>query len=197
MPLDVQHAAHCIIGTDYPPPIVDHIESVRRATSEFARVKGLAETKAQAAAVYEKHGSRKRPAPHAVPPSKRVCDDTTDASLDAADSPLNETGGAADASGGHASELVAGAAAPFALEVAASGRAKCRLCGDAIAKGTSKVSTSAWTRAWRRPPPGHAAHAHTNTHTHTHTHTLRTRTRTHTHAHARPRTHTHAHARTR
>jgi deoxyribodipyrimidine photo-lyase len=66
MPLDVQHACGCIIGTNYPPPIADRAASYLHARSEFAKVKGRAQTKAEAVKVFEQHGSRK---PAAVAPS--------------------------------------------------------------------------------------------------------------------------------
>ena len=39
--------------------------------------------------------------------------------------------------------------APFSMETAASGRASCRQCGEAIAKGARKASVSAWARGGR------------------------------------------------
>ena len=47
----VQRESGCLIGVDYPFPIVDHANSYRHATSAFSRVRAQAETKAQAAAV--------------------------------------------------------------------------------------------------------------------------------------------------
>ncbi|HET7051390.1 MAG TPA: deoxyribodipyrimidine photo-lyase [Solirubrobacteraceae bacterium] len=36
MPADVQEAARCVIGSDYPPPIVDHARARREALDRFA-----------------------------------------------------------------------------------------------------------------------------------------------------------------
>lgn len=70
MPAAVQRACSCIIGEHYPPPIVDHNETYRHARSEFARLRGRAETKSQASAVFEKHGSRKKPTATVRRPAK-------------------------------------------------------------------------------------------------------------------------------
>jgi deoxyribodipyrimidine photo-lyase len=40
MPRDVQEAARCIIGRDYPAPIVDHAEARRRALKVYADARG-------------------------------------------------------------------------------------------------------------------------------------------------------------
>jgi deoxyribodipyrimidine photolyase len=36
MPAEVQEAASCVIGKDYPPPIVDHAQARREALDRFA-----------------------------------------------------------------------------------------------------------------------------------------------------------------
>jgi deoxyribodipyrimidine photo-lyase len=38
MPPDVQEAAGCVIGRDYPAPIVDHAEARRRAIAAYSLV---------------------------------------------------------------------------------------------------------------------------------------------------------------
>lgn len=38
MPADVQKAAKCIIGTDYPEPIVDHKEARKRALEWYGSI---------------------------------------------------------------------------------------------------------------------------------------------------------------
>ncbi|MFN8817491.1 MAG: deoxyribodipyrimidine photo-lyase/cryptochrome family protein [bacterium] len=61
MPALTQHMAGCVIGRDYPAPIVDHATAYREAQARiFARL-GEPATRAAAAKVYQKHGSRKRP----------------------------------------------------------------------------------------------------------------------------------------
>lgn len=52
------------IGTEsYPSPIVDHRTAMREARDKIWTVRKLAGTRAEAAEVQERHGSRKRPAP--------------------------------------------------------------------------------------------------------------------------------------
>ena len=46
---------------DYPPPIVDHREAAAQAKSKIWAIKKTPEAKKEAEAVYEKHGSRKKP----------------------------------------------------------------------------------------------------------------------------------------
>ena len=121
MPRDVQLSSGCVIGKDYPSPIVDNQTSYRFAVAEFARVRALSETKAQSAEVYEKHGSRKRPTPSGGSSDRPDAPDGKRAAVDA----------------------------PFSMETAASGRASCRQCGEAIAKGARKASVSAWARGGR------------------------------------------------
>jgi deoxyribodipyrimidine photo-lyase len=56
-----QQMAGCVIGRDYPLPIVDHATAYRHAqTALFAR-RAEPATRAAARAVYEKHGSRAQP----------------------------------------------------------------------------------------------------------------------------------------
>lgn len=171
MPADVQRACGCVIGVDYPAPIVDHAASYRHATAEFAKVRAQAQTKLEAAAVYEKHGSRKRPATagggaqHAkrstvsagssaggAPIEDRVVDE---AGEDGA-AGIRESGASGEAGDvPPAAELESAATAaataacmplPFTAETAGSGRASCRQCGEAISKGSRKVSVRAWAR---------------------------------------------------
>jgi deoxyribodipyrimidine photo-lyase len=42
MPPEMQASAGCIIGRDYPAPIVDHATARRRALAAFATVDGRA-----------------------------------------------------------------------------------------------------------------------------------------------------------
>ena len=59
MPADVQHAAGCIIGRDYSPPLVDHAAAVREAKRRLALVRNAPEARREARGVAEKHGSRR------------------------------------------------------------------------------------------------------------------------------------------
>jgi deoxyribodipyrimidine photo-lyase len=58
MPATVQQAAHCVVGRDYPAPIVDNAESMRAARERVWSLKARREVRETAQAVYEKHGSR-------------------------------------------------------------------------------------------------------------------------------------------
>ena len=59
MPTDVQHAASCLIGRDYPAPIVDHAVAVREAKRRLADVRHTAESRAEARDIARRHGSRR------------------------------------------------------------------------------------------------------------------------------------------
>jgi deoxyribodipyrimidine photo-lyase len=61
MPHDEQLKAGCVIGKDYPAPIVEHKAAVAAAKREvYARRRGP-EARAECQRVYERHGSRRRP----------------------------------------------------------------------------------------------------------------------------------------
>ncbi|MEM8836309.1 MAG: deoxyribodipyrimidine photo-lyase/cryptochrome family protein [Planctomycetota bacterium] len=62
MPEMTQRMSGCVIGEDYPAPIVDHATAYREAKERIFAVRRRAETKREAQRVYDKHGSRKRPA---------------------------------------------------------------------------------------------------------------------------------------
>ncbi len=51
----------CRIGRDYPVPLVEHETAYRRARDRMFAVRGTSFAREQAAEVYEKHGSRRRP----------------------------------------------------------------------------------------------------------------------------------------
>jgi deoxyribodipyrimidine photo-lyase len=59
MPHDTQIAAGCVIGRDYPPPIVDHAAAVRAAKRRLAAVRNGDEARAEARSVAQRHGSRR------------------------------------------------------------------------------------------------------------------------------------------
>ena len=61
MPEDVQHASGCVIGKDYPAPIVDHKEAVAAAKKAVYGVRRRSEAREEAQSIYKKHGSRRRP----------------------------------------------------------------------------------------------------------------------------------------
>jgi deoxyribodipyrimidine photo-lyase len=59
MPADIQQAAGCVIGRDYPAPLVDHAAAVREAKRRLAAVRNAPAARAEARAVAEQHGSRR------------------------------------------------------------------------------------------------------------------------------------------
>ena len=61
MPLMTQHMARCVIGVDYPAPIVDHASAYAHAKSAIFARRGAAGTRAESRRVLVAHGSRKRP----------------------------------------------------------------------------------------------------------------------------------------
>jgi deoxyribodipyrimidine photo-lyase len=61
MPPLVQRAAGCVIGRDYPAPIVDHKQAVAEARRRLAVFRNTVEARAAAAQVMQRHGSRRRP----------------------------------------------------------------------------------------------------------------------------------------
>lgn len=58
MPLLVQQMSGCLIGTDYPAPIVAHETAARQAYDTLWAIRQQPATRALARAVYQKHGSR-------------------------------------------------------------------------------------------------------------------------------------------
>ncbi|MEO1086923.1 MAG: deoxyribodipyrimidine photo-lyase/cryptochrome family protein, partial [Acidobacteriota bacterium] len=61
MPELTQRMANCRIGVDYPAPIVDHRQAYREARERIFAVRRTDFAKEEAARVYLKHGSRRRP----------------------------------------------------------------------------------------------------------------------------------------
>jgi len=59
MPADVQQTAGCVIGRDYPTPLVDHAAAVREAKRRLAAVRNAPEARSEARGVAERHGSRR------------------------------------------------------------------------------------------------------------------------------------------
>jgi Deoxyribodipyrimidine photolyase len=58
MDFETQKKLKCIIGKDYPHPIVDHKKAVSLAKSKIAEIRKRANFKTIAKQVYVKHGSR-------------------------------------------------------------------------------------------------------------------------------------------
>ena len=61
MPHAVQLSAGCVIGVDYPAPVVNHAEAYREARTRIYSVRGQKAVRDASRQVYAKHGSRRRP----------------------------------------------------------------------------------------------------------------------------------------
>jgi hypothetical protein len=59
MPEEVQRSAGCVIGHDYPAPLVDHAKAVREAKRRLAIVRSAPAARSEAHDVAERHGSRR------------------------------------------------------------------------------------------------------------------------------------------
>lgn len=60
MPPDLQSACECIIGKDYPLPIVDHGKAYYLAKTKMDRLRRSADFRSQSRDVFQRHGSRRR-----------------------------------------------------------------------------------------------------------------------------------------
>ncbi len=63
MPLDEAARLGCRIGRDYPRPIVENTKAMREARERLSALRRGGEARQESRAVYEKHGSRRRPPP--------------------------------------------------------------------------------------------------------------------------------------
>jgi len=61
MDASIQKRVGCVIGRDYPAPIVDHKSAYHEARRRIGEIRKRPETRAASDAVQRKHGSRKRP----------------------------------------------------------------------------------------------------------------------------------------
>lgn len=62
MPQEIQSRCGCLIGRNYPAPIVEHASAIREAREKISAVRRRMETRSEARAVFVRHGSRKRQA---------------------------------------------------------------------------------------------------------------------------------------
>jgi deoxyribodipyrimidine photo-lyase len=62
MPADLQNRSGCLIGRDYPAPVVDHKAAVVLARERLAAARRRPGAGSESRRVLSKHGSRKRPA---------------------------------------------------------------------------------------------------------------------------------------
>ena len=58
MPLSLQQSVGVIIGTDYPPPVVDHLATASFARETLWAMRRRSEVRDEARRVFDKHGSR-------------------------------------------------------------------------------------------------------------------------------------------
>ena len=58
---DAQLRAGCVIGRNYPKPIVDHKQAVAQAKRAIYGVRRRTSSRDEAQAVFKRHGSRRRP----------------------------------------------------------------------------------------------------------------------------------------
>jgi deoxyribodipyrimidine photo-lyase len=72
MPADVQRRAGCVIGRDYPPPIVDDRVAVEHAKQRLYALRAEPEARAEADAIQDRHGSRKSGLPPMTRPRGRA-----------------------------------------------------------------------------------------------------------------------------
>ncbi|MCS7209867.1 MAG: FAD-binding domain-containing protein, partial [Fimbriimonadales bacterium] len=63
MPIELQRACNCIIGVDYPAPIVDHEAAARRARQKLFEAYRTPEAKAISEQILQQHSSRARREP--------------------------------------------------------------------------------------------------------------------------------------
>lgn len=63
MPLGLQRKVGCVIGRDYPPPVVEHVEAYQAARWRMDSIRRSLAAKTQARAVYQRHGSRRHRRP--------------------------------------------------------------------------------------------------------------------------------------
>jgi deoxyribodipyrimidine photo-lyase len=71
MPEEIQSRCGCMIGRDYPAPIVEHATAVKEARDRIAAVRRKTETRTEAKKVFVRHGSRKRPTKRAASKSQQ------------------------------------------------------------------------------------------------------------------------------
>ncbi len=60
LPISTQDKLGCVIGTHYPPPIVEHAVAYRRAKERIYAIRKRQDAQQEARRVVKKHGSRKR-----------------------------------------------------------------------------------------------------------------------------------------
>jgi deoxyribodipyrimidine photo-lyase len=70
-----QAAAGCVVGRDYPEPVVDHQAAAKRAREGIWAVRRSPEFRAEADAIQQRHGSRKSGLPPSTPTRRRRRDD--------------------------------------------------------------------------------------------------------------------------
>ena len=78
MPMHVQSQVGCVVGRDYPVPIVDHRTAYRMAQERIFAIRQTEAAIDESKRVYQKHGSRKKrdplPKPKSIPKPKEKSD---------------------------------------------------------------------------------------------------------------------------
>lgn len=72
MPVDVQSRVGCIIGRDYPSPVVDHRQAYKLAQQKIFAIRRTETAISESKRVFEKHGSRKKRDPMPKPANAKV-----------------------------------------------------------------------------------------------------------------------------
>ncbi|MBC7779107.1 MAG: FAD-binding domain-containing protein, partial [Proteobacteria bacterium] len=72
MPASIQREASCVIGRDYPAPIVEHALAYREARERIGALRRRPEARNEADAVQAKHGSRRSGLPQSAGPGGRA-----------------------------------------------------------------------------------------------------------------------------
>jgi deoxyribodipyrimidine photo-lyase len=75
MDLETQRRAGCMLGVDYPLPLVDHVIAAREARGRLTAIRALAGYRDESQRVFRKHGSRKKRTASARKPKPRPADE--------------------------------------------------------------------------------------------------------------------------
>jgi deoxyribodipyrimidine photo-lyase len=71
MPSSVQREAGCLIGRDYPAPVVDHATAFREAREQIAAIRRRPDARTEADEIQRRHGSRRSGLPPTTTPGSR------------------------------------------------------------------------------------------------------------------------------
>jgi deoxyribodipyrimidine photo-lyase len=71
MPASVQRESGCLIGRDYPAPVVDHATAFREARERIAAIRRRPDARTEADEIQRRHGSRRSGLPPTTTPGSR------------------------------------------------------------------------------------------------------------------------------